>query len=84
METTEAKERISDLTGNIREYIETRIDIAKLDAADTVATAASSMASWLAISIAGLFTLLLVTIGGAIAIGYILENFAFGFFIWFF
>jgi hypothetical protein len=79
METTET--RISDLTGNIREYIETRIDMVKLDAADTVATAASSMASWVAIAIASLFTLLLVTVGGAIGIGYLLDNYAVGFFI---
>lgn len=79
METT--KTRINDLTGNIREYIETRIDIVKLDAADAGATAASSMASWLVISIFGLLTLFLITIGGAIGIGYLLNNFALGFFI---
>jgi hypothetical protein len=79
MEATET--RIGDLTGNIREYIETRIDMVKLDAADTVATAASSMASWMAITIAALITLIMVTIGGAIGIGYLLDNLAAGFFI---
>lgn len=73
--------RINDLTGHIREYIETQIDIVKLDAADATASAASSMVSWIAITILGLFTLILLSIGGAIGLGYILENFAVGFFI---
>jgi len=79
MEATKA--RINDLAGNIREYIETRIDIVKLDAADTGATAASSMVVWVVIAIASVFTLLLITIGGAIGIGYLVDNFAVGFFI---
>jgi hypothetical protein len=79
METAHA--RMSDLTGNIREYIETRIDIVKLDAADTVATSASSMVAWLAIGIASLFTLFLFSTGAALAVGYMLENFVAGFFI---
>jgi hypothetical protein len=79
MEAT--KNRISDLTGNIREYIETRIDILKLDAADSGATAASSMVSWVIITILGLFTLFLVTVGGAIGIGYLVHNVMAGFFI---
>ena len=79
METT--KTRINDLAGNIQEYIETRIDIVKLDAVDTGASAASSMVSWALISIIAFITLFLLTIGGAIAIGYMLENFAYGFLI---
>ncbi len=77
----DAKTKIRDFTGDIREYIETRIDIIKLDAADTGASAASSMVSWVTISITVLFMLFLVTVGGAIAIGYTLGNFASGFFI---
>jgi len=79
METT--KTRISDLTGHIRDYIETRIDIVKLEAVDTGASAASSMVSWAVISILSLITLVLITIGGAIGIGYYMDNFAAGFFI---
>ena len=79
MET--AHERISDLTGNIREYIETRIDIAKLDAADTIATSTSSMAAWLVIGIAFLFCLFLVSTGAAIGVGYMMDNFVAGFFV---
>jgi hypothetical protein len=55
METT--KSRINDLAGNIQEYIETRIDIVKLDAVDTGASAASSMVSWALISVIAFITL---------------------------
>jgi len=79
METT--KSRINDLTGHIREYIETRIDIVKLDAADTISSAASSMASWVLVSILGLMMVMLITIGGAIAIGALINNYAGGCFI---
>ncbi len=79
METT--KSRINDLTGHIREYIETRIDIVKLDAADTISSAASSMAAWVLVSILGLMMLMLVSIGGAIAIGALINNYAGGCFI---
>lgn len=79
MESPQA--RINDLTGHIREYIETQIAIVKLDAADATASAASSMVSWIAITILGLFTLVLISIGGAIGLGYILESYAAGFFI---
>lgn len=73
--------RINDLTGHLREYIETQIDIVKLDAADASASAASSMVSWIAITILGLFTLILLSIGGAIGLGYMMNNYAIGFFI---
>ncbi|HMT27852.1 MAG TPA: phage holin family protein [Bacteroidia bacterium] len=79
METT--KSRINELSGNIREYIETRIDILKLDAADTTASAASTMVSWVAVLIVALLVLLLITLGGAIAIGTLIQNMAGGFFI---
>ncbi len=75
------KSRMNDLTGHIREYIETRIDIVKLDAADTFSSAASSLASLVVVAILGLMMLMLVTIGGAYAFGALINNLAGGCFI---
>jgi hypothetical protein len=81
MERETTNSRINELSGNIREYIETRIDIIKLDAADTTASAASSMVSWMAVLIFVLLVLMLITLGGAIAVGSLIHNLAGGFFI---
>jgi len=72
---------LSDLSENIREYIETRIDLIKLETADSGASAVSSMMSWLIIVLVGFLVILMVTIGAAIGLGYLVENFAVGFFI---
>lgn len=81
MEKESTKSRIDELSGHIREYIETRIDIVKLDAADTTASAASSMVSWIAVLLVSLLVIMLLTIGGAIAIGMLIDNMAGGFFV---
>jgi hypothetical protein len=77
----ETKTRINNLSGNIRDYIETRIDIIKLEAADTGSSAVSSLASFLLIGIIGLVMLIILSVGLSIGIGYLLENQAAGFLI---
>ena len=72
---------INELSENIREYVETRIDLIKLETADSGASAVSSMMSWLVIGLIGFLVVLMATIGAAIGIGYMVENFALGFFI---
>ena len=69
------------LTDNIREYLETRIDIVKIEAAESGASAVSSMLSWLIILLVGFLVVLMLTVGTAIGIGYMIENYAAGFFI---
>ena len=72
---------ISDLADNIREYIETRIEIIKLETADSGASAVSSMVSWGVIIVIGFLSLLTLSVGASIGIGYMVDNFAIGFFI---
>jgi uncharacterized membrane protein YqjE len=72
---------IHNITGKIRDYIETRIDIVKLETVESGASAVSSMMSWLIILLVGFLIVLTLTVGLAIGIGYLMENFAIGFFI---
>ncbi|MDQ3051487.1 MAG: phage holin family protein [Bacteroidota bacterium] len=72
---------INNLADNIKEYIETRIEIIKLETADSGASAVSSLMSWAIIVIVGFLFLFTLSIGSAIGIGYLTENFALGFFI---
>lgn len=71
---------INDLAENIREYVETRIEIMKLETADSGASAVSTMLSWSIIVVVGFIFLMMLTVGTAIGIGYLVENFAIGFF----
>lgn len=71
---------INDLAENIREYVETRIEIIKLETADSGASAVSTMMSWGVILIIGFLFLTMLTVGTAIGLGYLFENFAIGFF----
>jgi len=71
---------INELTDNIREYIETRIELIKLETADSGASAVSSMLSWFIILVVAFLFVLMLTVGLAIGIGYLTENFAIGFF----
>jgi Putative Actinobacterial Holin-X, holin superfamily III len=75
------KTHLSELLGNAVDYLETRIQIAKLDAADAGASAASSVLTWILLLIAGTIMLLFFSIGAALGIGYLLENHALGFVI---
>lgn len=75
------KTHFSDLIGNAVDYIETRIQIAKLDAADAGASAASSIFTWIILIIIGAIMLLFFSIGAALGIGYLFENTALGFVI---
>jgi hypothetical protein len=77
----ETKDRINNLTGNIREYIETRIDIIKLETADSGSSAVSSLVSFALIGLIGLVMLIILSVGFSIAIGYLIDNQAGGFLI---
>lgn len=76
-----SKTHFSDLLGNAVEYLETRIQIAKLDAADAGASAASSIFTWIVLIFVGAIMLLFFSIGAALGIGYLLDNHALGFVI---
>ena len=71
---------INDLAENIKDYVETRIEIFKLETADSGASAVSSLVSWFIILIVGFIFLLMLTIGAAISIGKMVDNYAIGFF----
>ncbi|MBK6640782.1 MAG: phage holin family protein [Bacteroidia bacterium] len=75
------KTHLSELLGNAVDYLETRIQIAKLDAADAGASAASSMLTWIILVFASAIMLLFFSIGAALGIGYLLDNHALGFVI---
>ncbi len=73
------KTHFNELLSNAIEYLETRFRIAKLDATDAGASAASAMLTWIVLVIAGSITLLFFSIAAALGIGYALGNHALGF-----
>ena len=73
--------KVAELADNFKEYIETRIELIKLETADSGASAVSTMMSWFIILVIAFIFLLTLTIGVSIGIGYIVDNFATGFFI---
>jgi hypothetical protein len=76
----EEKSHIDQLTGHVKEYVETRIDLVKLEAAERVSSAASSIVLYIAFSIVGIFALAFISAGGAWLIAHYTANAAIGFF----
>ncbi len=76
----ENKSNINNLVDHLKEYVETRIDLIKTDAADRLSTTASSIASIFILMITGLLFLLFVSVGCAWLITQYTGNAAIGFF----
>ena len=63
------------------DYLETRIDLVKLKTIDKSSDVLSSAAAAIAILMAALFFILMLSVGTAIYLGYVLNNLYYGFFI---
>ena len=76
----ETKTNINNLVDHVKEYIETRADLMKIDAADRLSSAGSKISSILIVMVTGLFFLLFASVGFAWLITYYSGNAAIGFF----
>ncbi|MBS1597728.1 MAG: phage holin family protein [Bacteroidetes bacterium] len=72
---------LKSLLEQSHDYLETRIDLVKLKTIDKSSDVLSSAAAAVAIALAVLFFLLMLSIGTALYLGYLLNNFYYGFFI---
>ena len=72
---------LKSLLGKTRDYLETRIDLFRLKTIDKSSDVLSAMAVIIAIVLATLFFLALVSVGAAIYLGHILGGLHYGFFI---
>lgn len=68
------KEKIKSLTDQVKEYVQTRIDIATLSAVKTGSKAAGNVALYLLLAVFALFFLLFISIAGAFALSTYLDN----------
>lgn len=76
----EEKSHIDQLADHVKEYVETNIDLVKLEAADRISSAASSVITSLVFVLAGIFALAFLSAGGAWLIAHYTSNPAIGFF----
>ncbi len=76
----EGKNRVEQLVSNIKEYAETRLDIALLNTQDKISDILSSIASIAVVAILGMLIILFSSIGAAWWIGQMLHNPSIGFF----
>jgi hypothetical protein len=74
-------EKIKGLTDQVKDYVQTRIEIAKLSAVKTGSKAASNAALYIVLAVIGFFFLMFISLGAAIAIGYAMDSWFGGFFI---
>jgi hypothetical protein len=64
----EVKEKIDQLKGHVKDYVETNIDIAKLTAVDKVSQVAGNSALYVGLLFLGFFFIMLLSIGVALLI----------------
>jgi len=76
----EGKNKAEQLISNIKEYAETRLDIAALNVQDKVSDVLSSLASVIVVALLGIFILFFSSVGAAWWIGQTLNNSSIGFF----
>jgi len=76
----EAVKKAEQLVSNIKEYAETRCDIALLNMQDKVSNVLSSIASVAVVAILGVLILFFASLGAAWYIGQSLNNPSIGFF----
>ena len=78
---SQIKDHFSNLSDNIRSYVDARIQLIKLSAADKVASGASGFVSGFLMLILGLFFLLFVGCSAGFFIGREMDSYAAGFLI---
>lgn len=72
--------KMENLIDDLKEYAEVQGDIIKLEAADRISAAASSLAASVILGVTGVFVLIFLSAGCAWLIGYYTHNPAIGFF----
>ncbi len=72
---------VSSLMDNVRDYMETRLDLYKLQAIDKTSSAVSSAVAGVAIAVIGTFAFVILNIGLALWIGDLIGRSYLGFFI---
>jgi hypothetical protein len=77
----EEKNKVEQLLGNVKSYVETRFDIVMLNMQDKLSDILSSVASVLVLSVLSVFVVFFMSIGAAWWIGQSLQNSSVGFFI---
>lgn len=77
----EEKNKIEELAGSIKQYVETRFDLIVLNLQDRVSDVLSSVAATISVIVIALFFILFLSAGLAWVIGLKLGNIAAGFFI---
>ncbi|MEO5984180.1 MAG: phage holin family protein [Ferruginibacter sp.] len=78
---TRPDDSIQSLIDRAKDYVETRIDLLKLQAANKTADVISSIASAVVMGVMFIFFFLLLNIGLALLLGQLLGNNYYGFFI---
>lgn len=76
----DGKNKAEQLISNIKEYAETRFDIASLNIQDKVSDVLSSVASIAIVALLGIFIIFFSSVGAAWWIGQMLHNPSIGFF----
>ncbi|HKR06282.1 MAG TPA: phage holin family protein [Bacteroidia bacterium] len=76
----EGENKVEQLIRNIKEYAETRFDIALLDIQDKISEILSSIASIAIVAIISIFIIFFTSVGAAWWIGQVLHNPSIGFF----
>ncbi len=76
----EEKDRIENLVGNIKAYVETRIDLVLLNAQDKLTDILSSIAVVVVLALFSVFAVLFLSLGAAWWINQRLDNSFIGFF----
>jgi hypothetical protein len=72
--------KVEDLIGKLKLYVETRVDLVTLNFQDKVSEILSSVASSAVVMILGLFVLFFASVGAAWRIGELLKSPSIGFF----
>ena len=74
-------EKLEELTGNLKQYANTNIELAKLEVAERTSVLAGSAVSWLAIGLFGLLCFFFVSLGLCFYISACIGDTFSGFFI---
>lgn len=76
----EEKHKVEKLFADVKEYAETKLDLAALNIQDKSSEILASAASVVTLGIAVLFVLLFLSLGAALIIGHVAHNTSIGFF----
>ena len=76
----EGKIKVEQLVGNLKEYAETRFDIAVLNTQDKVTDVLSTIASMAVVGLLAMLIIIFSSVGAAWYVGQLLHNPSLGFF----